>query len=266
MVEPVRIWVGVAANNEDLESQAVLEYTLRKHASRPLEIQWMQLSRDPASPWYSDGPNGWQTQLWTTPFSGFRWVIPELCGWQGRAIYTDSDIIYFADIAKLWDEPLKDGKIAIAKAGKHGQRFCVSLWDCERARFCLPSLRKLQDDPYIHRGLMERFAQALPHLVQPFGTGNWNCLDLDDYRGLADPDLRALHYTAIPTQPQLRHALPRLEREGIRHWYQGEARPHPNPEIERLFDKLLAEATTAGYGIERYRREPYGEYRIRHGR
>jgi hypothetical protein len=92
----IRLFVGCAANHEDLESQAVLEWSIRKHASEPVEITWMRLSRDPASPW-----SGWATERWATPFSGFRWAIPEVCGFEGRAIYCDSDVIFMADVAEL---------------------------------------------------------------------------------------------------------------------------------------------------------------------
>lgn len=260
----IRIFVGVAANNEDLESQSVLEWSIRKHTTREIYITWCQLSRDPASSWYSDGPRGWQTQHWTTPFSCFRWSIPELCGWEGEAIYTDSDVIFLADIGGLWSQRFEPGKVVIAKGGRHGQRFCVSKWDCAAAKVLLPGIDKLRDDPHIHRALMQRFA-AMPQVVQPFAGGDWNTLDLEPFQ-LGHPSVKALHYTGIPTQPQLRHALPRLKREGGRHWYDGPMRAHPRRELVELFDRLLVEATEAGFGIEKYRREPFGEYRIRAGR
>src|SRR5690349_3684211 len=117
----IRLFIGCSGNNEDLESQAVLEWSIRKNTKRETDITWMQLSRDPASPFYSDGPHGWQTKFWTTPFSGFRWAIPELCCWEGQAIYSDSDVIFFADIGELWDQPFRDGKCVIAKGREHGQ-------------------------------------------------------------------------------------------------------------------------------------------------
>lgn len=257
----IRIFVGCAANNDDLESQAVLEWSLRKHTKRPLEITWCQLSRDPASPWYSDGPNGWQTQLWTTPFSGFRWAVPELCGFDGEAIYTDSDVIVLADIAELWDQPIPPGKAVIAKGG---QRLCVSKWDCAAAGQYLPRLDELRDSPQIHRTLMRWIADR-PELVEPFDDGDWNTLDLEPF-DLASPRTKALHYTGIPTQLQLPYALPRLKREGGRHWFGGVARAHPRQDLQRLFDRLLFEAQVNGYGIDRYRREPFGQYNIRAGR
>lgn len=264
MTDPIRIFVGCDGNNGDLESQAVLEFSLRKNTKRELEITWCQLSRDPASPWYSDGPHGWQTQYWTTPFSGARWAIPALCGHQGQAIYTDSDVIFMADIAELWDQPMPAGKVVIAKGGEHGQRLCVSKWDCAAAETALPPLDAIKRDPHAHRSLMRHFA-AHPEMVAPFLGGDWNTLDLEPF-DLANPRVRAVHYTGIPTQLQLKHALPRLAREGGRHWYTGPAREHPRRDLQKLFDRLLLDATAAGYGIDRYRVEPFGKYCIRVGR
>lgn len=267
MNEPIRIFVGCAASNEDLESAAVLEWSIRKHTARPLGITWMQLSRDPASPFYSDGTRGWQTQFWTTPFSGLRWSVPELCGFTGHAIYMDSDIIVRADIGELWDQPIAPGKAVIAKDGNHGRYgklFCVSKWDCAAARKHLPPLADLQRDPNSHLALMRHFSLR-PEVVQPFAGGDWNAVDTEPL-DLADPNVKAVHYTGIPTQLQLKHALPRLEREGGRHWYGGAARRHPRADLQQLFDRLLDEATRRGYAIERYRREPFGEYNIRAGR
>ena len=81
MIEPIRIFIGTSANNEDADSEMVLEYTLRKNSSLPLEITWMRQTHDQNSIW-----GGWETQRWSTPFSGFRWAIPEACGFTGRAI------------------------------------------------------------------------------------------------------------------------------------------------------------------------------------
>ena len=252
----IRVFAGCASNNEDLESQAVLEGSIRAHTAREVDITWLQLSRDATSPM-----SGWNAAEWTTPFSGLRFAVPELCGWQGQAIYTDSDVIFRADIGELWDQPIAPGKVVIAKGGKHGQRLCVSKWDCAAAKAHMPPLATLKREAGRHRQLMQYFA-AHPDLVQEFEGGDWNALDLER-PDLSDPLVKAVHYTGIPTQVQLKHALPRLAREGGRHWYRGIARPHPMPELQALFDRLLAEATAAGFGIDRYRREPFGEYGLR---
>lgn len=91
----IKIFVGCDPNNCDLEQMMVLDYSVRKHTKHPVEIIWMQLSHDPNSPWYTNQQTGegWHTEHWATPFSGFRWAIPESCNFQGRAIYMDADVV-----------------------------------------------------------------------------------------------------------------------------------------------------------------------------
>src|SRR5262245_61554152 len=95
VAEAIRIFVGCSGNNEDLEFQSVLHYSLEKHASQPLDITWMRLSRDPDSFWFSNPQKkeGWRTEGWATPFSALRWGIPAVCNFEGRAIYMDLDKI-----------------------------------------------------------------------------------------------------------------------------------------------------------------------------
>jgi hypothetical protein len=50
----IRVFVGCSANGEDAEAQGMLEYTIRRYAREDVEINWMKLSRDPASPWYAN--------------------------------------------------------------------------------------------------------------------------------------------------------------------------------------------------------------------
>ncbi len=249
----IRIFAACAANHEDLESQAVLEWSLRKHASESVEITWMRLSHDPASPW-----SGWRTEKWATPFSGFRWAVPEVCGFEGRAIYCDSDVIFMADVAELWRQEFKPGKAVMAKGGG-SWRFCVSMWDCAAMKGRLPPLAAMKANPDFHRAQCSRITAA--NYVQPF-EGNWNCLDGEKYASLRDPAIKAIHYTSIGTQPQLRHALPRLRRMGQRHWYDGKIEKHWRSDLLVLFDEMLAEAKLYGFPPERYADEPiYGDFR-----
>lgn len=259
MGETIRIFTGADANNCDLESQAVLEWSLRKHASQPIEITWMQLTHDPASLWYSDPARGkgWNTRGWTTPFSGFRWAVPHACNYEGKAIYTDSDMIAFADIAELWNQPFKDGAPVISK-GKNSPRFCVALFDCAAMKRYTPSFDALRTNPIAYYQMRQRVMPG----TQPF-AGNWNCLDGEHYKSLDDPDIKILHYTSIPHQLQLKHSLPRLKAEGSKHWYPGRTQPHWKQGLQDLFDKLLEEAIANGYPPEKYRREPFGDYQIK---
>ena len=257
----IRIFVG-CASGDDLESQAVLEYSLRSRASRPVEIVWMQQSRDPASPYFVGKPDGWNTKAWSTPFSGFRWAIPEICGFEGEAIYMDSDMIVLDDIAKLWDQKFEPGKLLLAKGGDaDAWRFCVAKWNCAEAKNHLPPMSEFRPIRKGHADLKRKFAGST--LVQRF-KGNWNCVDGEDYASLDDPDIKILHYSAEHTQPQLRHALPRLAAAGRSHWFDGTTKAHWRPDVVELFDRTLAEAKAAGYDPMNYEpKTPFGPYQLK---
>lgn len=246
----IRIFVGCSANNEDLESQAVLEHSLRKHASQDLEIEWMMQSRDPGSFWH-----GWNTAGWTTPFSGFRWGIPERCNYEGRAIYLDSDMIVADDIAKLWEKPIARGRAVMAKG--RDSRFCCTLFDCAAVR---PHMYPFQELKKV-AGQYRKQRDPINRVTQPFPKDeNWNCCDGEDYADLRDPRIKIHHYTAINCQPQLRYALARLEAKGQKHWFAGRHVPHKRPDVEEYFDRALEEAIAAGFRPENYEREPFGSY------
>jgi hypothetical protein len=254
---PIRIFVGTPANNEDLELQAVLEWSLRKHASEPIELEWMKLSKSPASFWYSSAikRQGWLTQSWATPFSGFRWAIPEFCNFQGKAIYLDIDMIVMDDIAKLWHTEPRDGAFCVAK---NPDTFCCTLWFCDRAKAHLPPAQRIKTEYALYAHLRRKFN---PTQIQPFENGNWNCLDGESYPTIWHQDVKIVHCTSIPHQPQLKYAIPRLEKKGQLHWSKRRPEKHWRQDIIKLFDDMLEEAKANGYPPERYETaEIFGKY------
>lgn len=252
----IRVFIGCAANHEDIESQAVVEWSIKKYASEPVEITWMKQSNDPQSLW-----SGWNTSNWVTPFSGFRWAIPHACGFKGRAIYCDSDVIYMADIAQLWNQPMKLENNSILAKGGSSWRLCVSLWDCERAASWVIPIHELKENSVSHSIMSRKVLK--PGLIRAF-RGNWNCLDGEKYTNLRDPEIKAIHYTAIANQPQLRYAIPRLQKTGLTHWYDGKIERHWREDLIELFDEMLSEAKENGYPPERYAQDPpFGSYKNR---
>lgn len=121
----IRLFVGADGGNCDLESQAVLEWSVRKHASEPVEIVWMQQAA--TGPW-----SGWKCGSGRTPFSHFRWSLPSVCGYQGKAIYTDSDFVFMADIAELWNQDVP-GVFLSKQPKKHLGKTCCLVFDCAHA-------------------------------------------------------------------------------------------------------------------------------------
>ncbi len=247
MSDPIRLFVGTDGTNCDLESQMVLEHSVRKHASEPVAITWMQQA--------AEGPYaGWKCGSGRTPFSHFRWSIPAMCGYQGRGIYCDSDFIFTADIADLWHQPIPG--VFLAKVGKKGlHKTCCMLFDCEHAKDHVPGLKALRkmDDP---QGQMMAYFKARPELYSPF-SGDWNAIDLKGYEFVNDPRIKAIHYSRMEMQPQLAYAVPRLKNEGRSHWYTGPIGSHDRPELIALFAMLYQEAIASGYSLDQYRVEPF---------
>jgi hypothetical protein len=244
----IRVFIGASANGEDAESCMVLEHSIRSRCSKPVEITWMMQSHDPASFWA-----GFETARWATPFSGFRWAVPAACGFEGRAIYLDSDMLVLADLAELWTTPIAPGKIV---AARNEGRLCASLWDCAAAQGRLLSLADLKRADGHSR--MAALLRAHPEWVQPF-TANWNYLDTEDRGPLSEAKI--LHMTDMTSQCHLRYALPRLAAAGQRHWFDGQVRPHPRAEITTLFEAEYAAAMASGYAVESYvPAVPFGSY------
>ena len=135
----IKIFIGTSANGEDAEAEMTLEYTLKKHASQPIDITWMRQTKDLTSPW-----GGWKTNQWATPFSGFRWAIPEVCGFKGKSIYMDVDMVCNKDITELWDTDLGD-KPMLAKYYNGRWELSVILFDCEKMQRHLPTLEQLKN-------------------------------------------------------------------------------------------------------------------------
>lgn len=242
MSKIVKLFVGCSSNGEDAESLAVLEYTVRKNSSLPVDITWMKQTHDETSPFF-----GWSTYTWATPFSGYRWAVPELCGFEGKAIYCDSDFIWLSDIANLWNQEFEPGKVVMAKGGNNSWRYCSCLWNCSTAEQYLMPIKRMKAIPESHQRLMAFFSQN-QQIVQPF-QGNWNCVDGED---LSIDKIDALHYSDMSCQFHLKYALPRLEKSNWHHWFDGKTRPHWRNDLQELFDTLLVEADNAGFHVENY--------------
>lgn len=250
MSETIRLFVGVDGTNCDLESQMVLEYTARKHCSLPLEIVWMQQAA--TGPW-----SGWKCGSGRTPFSHFRWSIPSVCGWQGKAIYTDSDFFFLSDIAELWNQTIPHVMLVRKPQDKPARAACI-LFDCAKAKGHVPDLKHLRQMHDAHGQCSEYFRQHRT-LLDAF-SGDWDCIGFEkDVKGkgnLNDPRIKAIHYTRMEQQLHLKYAIPRLQKEGRQHWYVATGAkvfPHPRPDLQDLFDRLYQEALESGYSVEQYR-------------
>lgn len=244
MSDTIRVFVGTSAKNEDLESQLVLEASLRKHTSSEVSFVWMRQS--------ASGPySGWKCGSSRTPFTSFRWSIPAVCNYEGRGIYLDSDFVLVANIAELWTQDIPG--VFLAKVGKKGlHKTCCMLFDCAKAKGHVPDLKALRSMPD-PQGQMFQYFKSRPDLFSGF-AGDWNAIDLKGYEDINDPRIKAIHYSRVEHQCHLvKYALPRLATEGKSHWYTGPVGPHPRADLQALFDSVLSEALADGYTVDQYR-------------
>lgn len=243
-MDAVKVYVGTSPGGEDYEAEAVLAYTLRKYASMDVSIVWMRQAKE--------GPySGWKSARGRTPFSHHRWSIPAMCGYEGRAIYVDTDFCVMADIAELWQQDIP-GVFLAKKSRKPGGKIktCCILFDCERAKAHIsdiPALKRM-DDP---QGFYGKYFQQHGELVDNF-DGDWNAIDLGGYENLHDPRVKAVHYSRMEHQVHLPHAMARLKKQGRSHWYTGPVFEHPRKDLQAHFDAMLIEAQEAGYTYESF--------------
>ena len=226
----INMFIGTSSNGEDTYIERVYEYSLRKNTNSELNIKWMQQTNDEDSFWYAP-----KTENWSTPFSGYRWYIPEYMNFKGRAIYTDCDMINFKDIEELWNIDMQGKPIAARKGSRFGgHEFCVMLIDCAAMEQHLIPVRRQRTIPEYHHRMIHKFSgnESLTLNIDP----RWNCLDGEDR---AVDDIWQLHWTNMATQPW---------RPG---WYVGPKQEHPRPDLVALLESMSEEAKKAcsGAGI-----------------
>lgn len=240
-MEPIKLFIGTSSNGEDADIEIAYEYSLRKNVSGPLEITWMRQTHDEDSIW-----GGWDTHHWSTPFSGYRWVIPEVCGFEGKAIYTDVDMINLHDIRDLWNTDLNFRACGARRGVRFGgHEFCVMVFDCSHPTWKVISRAEDQKKiPNTHWRHIDTFSGNEEQVwdLDP----RWNCLDGD---GKPIEEMFHLHYTNMATQPW-RPA-----------WYIGPLTEHSRPDLVKLYYDMVQEAKDAGY-VPRIPKPPFGPYNI----
>lgn len=140
-----------------------------------------------------------QRGAWGTPFSCFRFAVPELCGFTGRAVYLDADMLVLGDVRELLEMRLQAGFKTISF-----QRTDVAVIDCEWFRNrqdWWPTIAKMKPSGRITWHYCEMLRQHGG--IAPTLDPAWNTCDTP-YKAPPDPGVasaKLLHYTTVPTQP-----------------------------------------------------------------
>jgi hypothetical protein len=187
---PIRVFV--ATTEAQMLPVKVLEYSIKKHASMTVEVIPIHLSG-------IDIPEPKDRRNWPrTPFSFQRFLIPELAGFRGRAIYLDSDMQVFKDIKELWTLPFNGAALLAAREdSKSGRRpqFSVMLLDCGKLGWDINTIiTQLNSGELSYEDLMYEMSVAEP--IKADIDCTWNSLEKFDAK-----ETSLLHYTDMRTQP-----------------------------------------------------------------
>lgn len=184
----IRIFVG--CEQEQYLPARVLEFSIRKFTNEQVSIKYLYRTIDPSA----NGRSG------RTPFSMQRFFIPELCSYQGRAIYLDSDMLVFANIRELLGSAKEGIAVASAEAPPGSSRlpqFSVMVLDCELARWKGDELALATQSEYestmFELGFEMNKLACIPYV--------WNSLELYEPQRT-----KLLHYTDMDRQPWISNA------------------------------------------------------------
>jgi len=199
LVEPMRVFVGT--DQTQMVATRVLEYTIRKHTSRPVRLIPMlniptPIPKDPVN-------------RGRTGFSFSRFHIPQLAGRRGRAVYLDADMQVFGDLAELYDLPFDDKLVLCTRQDEPpeawrdsdwfhpGRQMSVMLLDCERLDWDIDRIiGGLDAGAYDYADLLFNLSIVDPDDIGDHVPPHWN--HLEHYE---PAETRLLHYTVVPTQP-----------------------------------------------------------------
>lgn len=215
------IKVFVATQEQQMLSFKVLEYSIKQHCSVPVEVY--PLHKIGINCPVPVRPGNRQR----TPFSFQRFMIPEAVGYSGRAIYMDSDMQVFSDLAEVWNTDMGVHDL-LHCAGRNGEgrseQFSVLLLDCEQLNWNVTQIvADLDANRYNYSELMGGMcvAKSKAALLPCY----WNSLEFYSAKETA-----LVHYTDMQTQPwvNVRNPLSSL-------WF------------ESLFEAIRSGAITLGF-------------------
>ena len=148
MQPTVNLFIGSGGKYDEKAAKIYL-YSLYKNTKRDIKITWL-------SP--ETMGEDWNRTCWGTPFTCYRYAIPHLMNYKGKALYTDVDMVNFRDIGHLFDTSL-NGKAfgmvwdAMQDNGLRGRElgyprgfWCdsVLLIDCEKAKDFVDPIEKMK--------------------------------------------------------------------------------------------------------------------------
>lgn len=238
--QPLRVFIGTSPGGQDNEACAVLEASLRRRASVPVELSWLRPSEDPKSP-----TGGWNSEQWRTPWTALRWAVPELCAWRGRAMYLDCPAVVTGDVRELAEAEIPSRAFLLARREEWSVQTGCLVFDCAEARKYLRPIAELKADVGAHQAIGE-YLSLRPALVAPLPFG-WGWSDRAWARDPDPPDSGSVHFISPSTQPHGPRADARLVAAGRSHWFGDVRLPHYCARLVELWEQEYASVIAEGF-------------------
>jgi lipopolysaccharide biosynthesis glycosyltransferase len=186
----LRIFIGW--DSRFPEPADVLAFSLRKYATIPLDIRFLKLDEL--------GLRRAHDPLASTEFTYSRFLVPHLCGFQGKAIFMDNDMLALGDVKELDDLDMRPYALRVVQhdyqpANTVKMYGCpqtsyprknwssLMLMDCAKLRLWSRDVVETQTGAYLHR------FQDIPDARIGEIPKTWNTLDW------MDAQTRLIHYT-----------------------------------------------------------------------
>ncbi len=244
MADLLRIFVTTCKPMWRVEK--ALEYSVHKFCTPPFEVHFLR-SGDPgwetnpdldishkdsaaiknAKCWNvgRSHPRPYSGEGWQTPFTCFRFAIPELCNFEGRAIHMDADFIVQKDLRSIFEMPMTHPVMSPHK------RTDFMLIDCGRFQELLalgawPTIDQMK----ISGDTIEAYRKKLDaYMFMGDAPETWESWDGKNLT----QESYAIHYTDMNSQPW--KPYPEYFKYPT----------HPNPSAVIIFWELYAEALEA---------------------
>ncbi|MBS4169123.1 glycosyltransferase [Parachlamydia sp. AcF125] len=182
-MDTIRVFIGT--ENAQFLPTEVLKRSILQHTKSPVEFHLL-----------IDLPLKLNRKMYTG-FSFYRFAIPEACGYQGKAIYLDADMVVLGDITDLYHLPL-NGKGALARPCPPNAWYTSAmLINCEQLKHWDVS----KWETLINAGIAS-YKEAL--WGEPGGLTYKDFAPLPEYWNhldTYDPATKNIHYTNVPRQP-----------------------------------------------------------------
>lgn len=186
----LRIFIGW--DSRFPEPADVLRYSLIKHASIPLDIQYLKLDELKL--------NRRHDPLASTEFTYSRFLVPYLCNFRGKALFLDNDMLCLGDIREIDNLDMQPYALRVVQhdyqpANTIKMYGCpqtsyprknwssMMLMDCSKLKLWSKEIVETQTGAYLHR------FQDIPDAQIGELPKTWNTLDT------MDSTTKLIHYT-----------------------------------------------------------------------